>query len=344
MLKRLCIDNFKCFNRQEFELKSFNLLAGPNSSGKSSTIQALLLLFEQIRHEEILHLGTFSDLRNMGSARKKIIIEAEMAASSYQLELCQTEGGTEQKVRSEGCTGDEPVEKIGLVYMNAERSGVRDVYPKNTKNEKEVGIGGEFSFAYLSRSKNEPLTVAEFLTDEAGAGLNNQVDYWLDYILGYRVSAENIPDTDLVKVTFGRKNIVKQLRPINVGTGVTYVANLIISALSCKKDSLFIVENPEIHLHPDAQARILDFFVFLAARGLQIIVESHSDHIYNGLRRCIKNRNISSDAAMVYYYEMGDDNNSMVTAIPIRSDGAEEKHPRGLFDRIDEDMDELLGL
>lgn len=84
------------------------------------------------------------------------------------------------------------------------------------------------------------------------------------------------------------------MKPSHVGTGVSYIASVIVSALSCKKGSLFIIENPEIHLHPGAQSKLLEFLSFLAAKGLQIIVETHSDHIFNGLRKSMKQKRISA--------------------------------------------------
>ena len=122
------------------------------------------------------------------------------------------------------------------------------------------------------------------------------------------------------------------------------MANVIISALSCSKDSLFVIENPEIHLHPKAQSKLLDFFCFLAARGLQIIIETHSDHIFNGLRKNIKMSRISERDSSIYFFKQNEDLISEPVKISVSKDGVIQNHEKGLFDQFDEDLDELLGL
>ena len=134
------------------------------------------------------------------------------------------------------------------------------------------------------------------------------------------------------------------MKPRHVGTGVTYVASVITAALSCKKGSVFIVENPEIHLHPGAQSKLLEFFCFLASRGLQIIVETHSDHIFNGVRKNIKKQMIDLDEVSIYFFTQNEQHLSQPVRIIIDENGVIQNQKRGLFDQFDDDLDELLGL
>ena len=123
--------------------------------------------------------------------------------------------------------------------------------------------------------------------------------------LYYRIYDNVREDTgnEIVKVAYRQsRGGNREIKPNHVGTGISYVANVIISALSCRKDSLFVIENPEIHLHPKAQSKLLDFFCFLAARGLQVIIETHSDHIFNGLRKNIKMGRISERDSNIYFF------------------------------------------
>lgn len=125
--------------------------------------------------------------------------------------------------------------------------------------------------------------------------LNNQVNYWLDYILGFQIQVKPIAEVDQVIAMYSNSKSNRYYRASNVETGVTYIAMLIVAALSCKKGDTLIVENPEIHLHPRAQSRLMEFAAFLCERGLQIIMETHSDHIYNGMRKCIKRNTLGRD-------------------------------------------------
>ena len=134
------------------------------------------------------------------------------------------------------------------------------------------------------------------------------------------------------------------MKPSHVGTGVSYIASVIVSALSCKKGSLFIIENPEIHLHPGAQSKLLEFLSFLAARGLQIIVETHSDHIFNGLRKSMKQKRISAEQERVYFFKLDEHYLSRPVFIKIDENGIIKNYEKGFFDQFDEDLDDLLGL
>lgn len=74
-----------------------------------------------------------------------------------------------------------------------------------------------------------------------------QVSYWLDKIMGYHVKAREIEQTEFIQVLYSNDKVPFEMRPKNVGTGVTYITELIIAALACKANDLLVIENPEIH-------------------------------------------------------------------------------------------------
>lgn len=104
-------------------------------------------------------------------------------------------------------------------------------------------------------------------------------------------------------------------RPVNVGFGVTYTLPIIVAILSAKVDDLIIIENPESHLHPKAQSILGKLFAIAANAGVQIIIESHSDHILNSLRVCVKNKIISNESVAIYYFERKPDSIEHITDI-----------------------------
>lgn len=342
MLSKIRIQGFKCFDSEELNLGKLTLLTGINSAGKSSALQALLLLMQQEENGKspfngkYVHLGVLEEVKNWITNPRKICIEGE-----YNQCLCSMCIDMEEKVQ---ITGYENLPKE-LVYLSAERVGVEDVYQQNLINEYKIGIHGEFSFDYLSVERLNLLKEREFAIEEAGINFGNQVDYWLNYITGYFVTAERIQGTEIVRVSYRRSESgSRNVKPCHVGTGVSYVANVIIAALSCKRGSIFVVENPEIHLHPGAQSKLLEFICYLAARGLQVIVETHSDHIFNGVRTHIKKRKIATEEVQVYYFVQDENHLSKPIEIEIDENGVIRNQEKGLFDQFDEDLDELLGL
>lgn len=345
MLAKIRVQGFKCFECENLTLKNLNLFTGINSAGKSSMIQAILLLMQQKENIQnplngkYIRLGLIQDVKNtVTNAKKvKISVEIEGVEEKSQLELyADREFNTENM---------EAISKWDFIYLSAERMGAEDVYPQNLTNEYRIGIHGEYAFDYLSQNKWEPLCEPDFQYPEVGMNLGNQVDYWLNYIMGYQVTAESVSGTEVVKVSYSRKlNGSREVKPSHVGTGVSYIASVIISALSCKKGSLFIIENPEIHLHPGAQSKLLEFLSFLSAKGLQIIIETHSDHIFNGLRKSMKQKRISIEQARVYFFKLDEHYLSRPVFIEIDENGVIKNYEKGLFDQFDEDLDDLLGL
>lgn len=229
------------------------------------------------------------------------------------------------------------------MYCSAERVGVKDVYEKPINDESGVGINCEYAFSYLAEKGSKPVK-KQFVYDETTKlTLDGQVNYWLQEILGYNVFAEAIEKTELVRVFFRNQNMRISVRPKNIGTGVTYIAEVIISAFSCKAGDILIIENPEIHLHPSAQSKFVDFLTFIASCGVQIIVETHSDHIYNGIRKDIHQDLIDAEDVRIYFFKQNENGCSEPILIPINETGKATVNANGLFDQIKKDLDVILG-
>lgn len=80
--------------------------------------------------------------------------------------------------------------------------------------------------------------------------------------------------------------------------------SIIITCLGSEKDSVIIIENPEIHLHPKAQSRLCDFLYFVSKAERQIFVETHSDHIFNGIRAGVATSQIDRDDISVNFFAL----------------------------------------
>lgn len=352
MITNIKISGFKCFDSCLLNIKNLNLFTGMNSSGKSSAIQAILLIFQSVNNGknmnilngEYIKLGKFNDIKNYITGSKNINVEITLDNKenvkmrlfvNEDNEMCITITDDSKKI----------LENEDLIYLSADRTGVQDAYNINTVDNERIGIHCEYAFGYLSKNGISTGLEDIFIKNiNYGKGLGNQVDYWLEYILGYSIQVEEIVDTDLIKVMYRKSSSAKMFRPRHVGTGVSYVASIIIAALSCKKDSIIIVENPEIHLHPAAQSKLIEFFAFLASRGVQVIIETHSDHIFNGMRKSIKRGEITSENSQVYFFKQDEKGICNPINIEISKTGAIINQQNGLFDQFDDDLDELLGL
>lgn len=260
---------------------------------------------------------------------------------------CRGEKGAYNKVfedEEEKRYGSEFPRELNVRYLTADRIGVEDTYQKSLEGKDEIGVRCEYAFFYLAGHKDEEMREKGFIYDSATkTTLGGQVDYWLERIIGYRVIAEEIPGTELIRVSYRNRELGRDIRPKNVGTGVSYIAEIIIAAFSCEKDDILIIENPEIHLHPSGQCELMEFLVFLARKGLQVVMETHSDHIFNGLRRCVSSDRISKDNVQIYFFRQNEDKISVPVEISLDEDGRVENQQDGLFDQIEKDLDVILG-
>lgn len=359
MLKEIFVDGYKSINQVQIELKRFTLFSGVNSAGKSSVIQSINYVLDMQRQQlgikgkdENAEIGRFVYVRNSVKGNKEIVFqlaEETIQKKTYLLRAIYSGSEAIDTLQTDFPTNDQLKEYAGenkTIYLSAEGIGVQNTYELNTRNPWEIGDRGKYVFSYLTYFGQERLQENKFIyqPEEIGMSLNNQVNYWMDYLLGFQIRVKSIPEVDQVIATYANSKSNRYYRATNVGTGVTYIAMLIIAALSCRKGDTLIIENPEIHLHPRAQSRLMEFVAFLCERGLQIIMETHSDHIYNGMRKCIKRKTLGRENIAAYYFELDETMQTKIYHIEFNDQGAEENHPYGMFDQFDDDLDELIGL
>lgn len=358
MVRKILADGYKSINRIEMELREFTLLSGVNSAGKSSIIQALLYVIQKQKEKDnsegdckYVDLGRFADIKNTIKGNKNIQFKIEIKedVKTYTSEV-HISGGNSVSLVGLRMSSEEDVlnyvKTHHIIYLPVDRIGVEKAYDLNMEKPQEIGNHGEYTYSFLGMFGQERIPEKGFACnlETVGMSLNNQVNYWLEYLTGFHIQTNIVSDIDQVVAAYANAKSNRYYRARNVGTGVTYIATLIIAALSCKVDDTLIIENPEIHLHPRAQSRLVEFLAYVSNLGLQVILETHSDHIYNGLRKCIKKERISKDKTAVYFLELDETMQTKVYDIKLNRQGAEENHPYGLFDQFDDDLDELLGM
>lgn len=349
MITKYSISNYKSIDSQEIELASLNLFSGYNSAGKTSAIHALLTTSDNLRADEQEHLViskhlppmTFNEVRNYIKNAKLYNVtignEKEVVALSY---TPADDAMIKTTVQQKGKPSDELMEQLSrnLFYLPAMRIAKLDETTINSNVENnEIGLNAEYVVDYFQNHRSEILD-SELLYTETMT-LESQVNYWLNKLTSYTINVSF--DGSKYSVRFVGKG-GKEILPCHVGTGVSYIAQVIIVCLAAKKNSLLIIENPEIHLHPSAQAAMIDFLAMVSNTGRQIIVESHSDHIFNGIRRLLHNGTISIDKVKVINFEQNELGITQGTAIGLSQNGGVIKYTPGLFDQFDEDLDSIL--
>lgn len=169
-----------------------------------------------------------------------------------------------------------------------------------------------------------------------------QVDRWMSYVFS-EVSVKSEPITAQVCRIRLRGPRLITTTP-NTGFGYTYALPIVIDGLIAKKGSLLIVENPEAHLHPKAQSNMGYFLGKMGAAGLKIVIETHSEHVVNGVRRAaLSNLGLNPEDVNIYFFQSAKEECNYLP-ITIDSDGNLSDFPVDFFDQVRQDMLEIIRL
>lgn len=182
------------------------------------------------------------------------------------------------------------------------------------------------------------------LKNSAGNNLMKQVRAWMEAFFPHcDFEITSIPEANSIRLGVRNAQDTEFHRPINVGFGMTQVFPVIVAILAAGKDDIVIVENPEVHLHPAGQSQMGAFLAQAANAGIQIIVESHSDHVLNGIRKAVKKKYISPDHVAIHFFRSRCDEGAQITTLKVDSAGNLDHWPKDFFDQFDKDMNDLAG-
>lgn len=336
MLEYIKVKGYKCLDQCDLPLAPLTLLAGPNSSGKSTLIQAILLTWSGIKQthqpylkEIVKPYAQFEDVFCRQSNPNDIEIELTVDSK-----VCKC------RINAKGLgTNPETVENFPgyeekLFYLCAGRSGPEEISPLN--REISIGAYGQFALGYLDQRKDKPAHPALIHSETYAKTVKAQLAWWFPYILGHdiEVTTEKITATS-VKTSF-HSDEIDNISLLNAGAGNSFVLKLLVLCLTAAPGDILFLENPEIHLHPGAQSRLGSLFSFLSAKGVQIIAETHCEHLTNRIRYEVYKKQINSNDVLIHYKK-----NSMEPFEILRINsrghfcdtaGKEKGFPGGFFD------------
>lgn len=242
-----------------------------------------------------------------------------------------------------------PLESVKLVsqfqkfhYITADRLGPVEYVKKNDNPESlKIGIKGENVVNVLAY--NDKLQIENILCKNEDKTLKGQIVEWLSYVLdgaNIEVKGRNEKELSILRFLLNSQQNGKFYKPANVGFGYSYILPIIATGLIAKSGDIFIVENPEAHLHPRAQSRLTEFFARLSVNGVQIFIESHSEHILNGIRVNVLNPeiNISNEEVSIYYFN----EEFKPEKLNIDKKGKIANWPNGFFDQQEIDLAQIF--
>lgn len=374
MITSLGLDKFKCFDKlDKIEFSQINLLTGLNGRGKSTVIQSMLLIAQsfsenksleslKINDGKFLKLGTFYDILNVRFPNNDFGIRVEtddatenkIVLTCHAIEDKPTIGAfrhfcvndTELVETMAENTGDSVKEKevVGVTssvaglkqfqnfyYVMADRKGpVNSVERDDTLSDNEIGNQGEHLINILSMRKDELLP---------------KLQECLSKILkGAFVDVKDDAKT-FIELYLDSVDESKGFMPVNVGFGYSYILPVLLTLLVAENNAKVVIENPEAHLHPGAISRLTEELVKIAKeKNLQLFVETHSDHIINGLRIAVKHKKCSCNDVKILHFvkEAQKGQSPYIVPILVDKDGNLSDYPDDFMDEWTNQMVELV--
>lgn len=421
----LSLENFKSIHRLErLEGRPITLLLGPNNAGKTSVLQAFLLLKGSLAYpeavlsfrNELVDLGSFREtvtqghkekgiaitlgetfeqfsreamgLITLGETSRRISFRVDTEEGTLQMRRCEIERGnlsfrfhrpfppkepTAEYVERmrEGEQGKEKhlerqevikglmwrsflpeilvtedsyyplgegfrqffesIQYIGPLRVYPERS-----YPLQPPPVPDVGIDGRWAPNLLRRAQPEQL---------------QDLHHWLgpeQFGLVQDIRARDVEDLPHFVVEVNVQGQWVNLRDVGFGMSQLLpivVESLLVSVMPQRRSPLLLLEQPEIHLHPKAQADLGTFIAEMARKGRRYLIETHSEYLLMRLATEVRRGNLSPDDIAIYFLDLDEHGHTQFRHIPLEEDGRlppPGEWPEGFFDTDIEEAEAFL--
>ncbi len=366
MITEIAVKNFKSLKNITVQTRDLNLLMGLNGMGKSSFIQTLLLLMQSDKLEErVLDLkGLLVDIGQGKDAFYQFALDEfiefhfgfdnqvfynwKFEYQSDKEKLTATKDGHTKTQMEFFRTSTKKFQ-----YISAERIGPQDIYDASSvvvADKKQLGLQGEFAAYYINHFGSTYEVKKELQhRDAISTKLNTQINAWMHEISpGVSINTKYIPEVNKVildyQFEYGNQK-TNSFRPKNVGFGISYVLPIVLALLTAEQGRIIVIENPESHIHPRGQAELGKLISLAASIGAQLFVETHSDHILNGIRVAVKEQHIDKEKVNIMYFEKATTDKEQftkITQIKVDKNGTLSEEPDGFLDEWGNQLLKLL--
>ncbi|MEM8810207.1 MAG: DUF3696 domain-containing protein [Cyanobacteria bacterium P01_G01_bin.38] len=212
----------------------------------------------------------------------------------------------------------------GCYYLGPLRDYPKRIYPWSGEQPQDVGRKGELTIPALLSGQKESTEIEK------------KVAYWLKNLglindFSVRPIAEGRREFE---VRVRRKSSSTEVSVTDVGFGVSQILPVLVLCYYVPEGSTILLEQPEIHLHPSVQAGLADVFIdVIKNRDVQIILESHSEHLLRRLQRRIAEGKLdfTHEDAALYFCQMDEAGNSSLKPLELDTFGNISNWPEDFF-------------
>lgn len=387
MLTGIDLQYFKCFETLKLPLRPLTLLAGANGSGKSSVLHALALLHQTMREHEhsdslalngnLVSLGSAADIIDQVRGQGFCEIGLHDDETEYSWKLTPTNRDVSLTIEQINIDGEDyyrrqhaaplryllpkGISETGdqhkdftrrmrrLSYLTSERIGTYEVYPTTLEAEHTPVFGRR-----RKRGENVLIfpigkpVVEELSIKDAGRSCLEQVEARMNKMFPeFKVELCPLSKSNSVQIGLSNDLHKDHFGLIKFGSGMMQVLPIVVAALCTRPRDILLIEYPEMLLHGSGQAVMGMFLAEVASAGVQVLLETHSDHILNGIRRAVKEGVLAAEDAALYLFrprtKMDPFRFPQVESTLVDPNGNIDTWPTGFFDQFDKDLNYFAG-
>ncbi|MBC6400163.1 MAG: DUF3696 domain-containing protein [Ekhidna sp.] len=365
MITQIDIKNFKSVKEASVALKNLNLLMGLNGMGKSSFLQMILLLMQSDKLEErVIDLNGV--LAQIGQGRDALYQFASDDYIAFGIQFSnyrRLNWKFNYHTDKDKLTAESGYPKADMhffreqtrhfQYISADRLGPKELYDASSavvSDKKQLGLLGEYA-AYYVNVFGADYKVNKLIRHPKAKSesLNAQINAWLKEISpGVFLNTKYVPEANKVILDYQFDiigNKTNSFRPKNVGFGISYVLPIVLALLTVEEGKIMVIENPESHIHPRGQVELGRLIGLASKTGAQVFVETHSDHILNGIRVAVKEEQISKELVNILYFDKTTNEKESYTNIhklSVDDNGTLSEEPEGMLDEWGNQLLKLL--
>ena len=321
MITNITLENFKCFRKIEIDPKLITLFIGPNGTGKSGVLQALLLVKQSRNVDRALELSgplvnlSFEDFMLRGTEQPAISVDVKLRGfKTFSVGLQKIplgfavdrsylpDGSVPVEILEEGQDENESDHEASsrLVLMEFFRS-LRIVPTTRGLSRRTYHLGPDSQeqitlTAGLSEQEDEVATTLGYSAPNV-----SRVSHWIKRVTGVEFKTDIVPPQSVKPVSIAS---IGEVSLTAEGFGTNALVQLLFELARADDGATILMEEPEIHLHPKAQAELTSVIVEEAkASNKQVIMTTHSEHIAGRMLTLVAERKLAPDEVAIYSFE-----------------------------------------